>query len=219
LDEASLAAPSLGLQKAHLETARLGGLVLHMARRGPVAAIEGTPPDLEALRAEGAEIGRLSSAILQYAGKLSALEHTAEDSRELIELIETVNDLESIGEIASVNLTAIGQQRSAERLDLASLRDESSSRLAEFVAARLEAAVSVLGDANTNLLVPIETSKAELSSLATAARKSVLDKVKLADVQDVLRFRLANDLIEQVRQIGRLSLRIAENAPSGQLKA
>jgi len=31
-------------------------------------------------------------------------------------------------------------------------------------------------------------------------------------VQDVRRFRLANDLIEQLRQIGRLSLRIAANA-------
>src|SRR5262249_37067577 len=40
LDEASLAAPSLGLQSARLETVRLGELVLHMARRGPIAAIE-----------------------------------------------------------------------------------------------------------------------------------------------------------------------------------
>jgi len=40
----------------------------------------------------------------------------------------------------------------------------------------------------------------------------VLDRVKLAAVQDVVRFRLANDLIEQLRRIGRLSLRIARNA-------
>jgi hypothetical protein len=50
-----------------------------------------------------------------------------------------------------------------------------------------------------------------MDSLAITARKSVLDRVKLAEVQDVMRFRLANDLIEQLKQIGRLSLRIAEN--------
>jgi hypothetical protein len=60
--------------------------------------------------------------------------------------------------------------------------------------------------------VPVAETKAELDRLAIAARKSVLDRVKLADVNDVLRFRLANDLIEQLKQIGRLSLRIAENA-------
>ena len=60
--------------------------------------------------------------------------------------------------------------------------------------------------------VPVTAMKAEMERRTVAARKSVLERVKLADVQDVLRFRLANDLIEQLRQIGRLSLRIAENA-------
>ncbi len=54
-----------------------------------------------------------------------------------------------------------------------------------------------------------------MESLAIAARNSALDRVKLADVQDVLRFRLANDLIEQFRRIGGLSLRIAENVQQG----
>jgi phosphate:Na+ symporter len=215
LDDASLAAPALGLEKVRMETARLGALVLYMARRGPTVAIEGSSADFAALRGEAAEIGRLASAILQYAGKLSAVDHTTEDSRELIKLIETVNDLETIGEVVSVNLLGTGQQRMAEQVDLASLRDESTSRLAEFVAARLESAVGALADAKPNPPATVEAAKVELGSLAIAARKSVLDRVKLADVKDVLRFRLANDLIEQVRQIGRLSLRIAENAQSG----
>src|SRR5215469_9362220 len=71
LDEASLAALSLGLQKARLETARLGQLVLQSARRGLLAAIEGKPHDLDMVRKGGAEIGRLASAILQYIGRLS----------------------------------------------------------------------------------------------------------------------------------------------------
>ena len=49
-----------------------------------------------------------------------------------------------------------------------------------------------------------------MKSLTSAARKSVLDRLKLADVHDVVRIRLADDLTEQLRQIGRLSLRIAK---------
>jgi phosphate:Na+ symporter len=212
LDEASLTAPSLGLQKVRLETARLGELVLQLARRGPGVAIKGRPPDLETLRSDGTEIGRLASAILQYLGKLSEAEHTAEDSGEIIKLIETVNDLESISDIASTSLLATGQQRLAERADLASLRDESTSRFAAFITEMLEETVAMFGDVNTAKSVPVAARKAEMDRLAIAARKSVLDRVKLAEVQDVLRFRLANDLIEQLRRIGRLSLRIAENA-------
>jgi phosphate:Na+ symporter len=212
LDEASLMAPSLGLQKARLETARLGELVLQLTRRGLLAAIEGKPHDLEMVRNEGTEIGRLASAILQYIGQLSAAEHTAEDSREVITLVETVNGLESISDVVSVNLIATGQERLAERVDLASLRDESTSGFAVFVIETLQETVASLGDANTADPAPAAGRKAEMKSRAVAARKSVFDRLKLADAHDVLRLRLADDLIEQLRQIGRLSLRITRKA-------
>jgi len=211
LDEASLTAPALGLQKARLETARLGELVLQLVRRGRTVAFEGEPPDLEMLDNDATEIGRLASAILQYIGKLSAEEHTAEDSREIIQLIETVNRLEDISDVVSMNLIATGQQRLAGRVDLASLRDESTRRFADFVVGKLAETLGTLGDANTDQSVPVAAAKAELESLVVAARKSVLERVKLADERDVLRFRLANELIEQFRHIGRLSLRIAED--------
>jgi phosphate:Na+ symporter len=211
LDEASLAAPSLGLQKARLETGRLGEFVLQIMRRGSVVALEGKPPDLETLRDEGTEIHRLASTILQYIGRLSEAEHTAEGSAEIIKLIEMVNDLEGISDVVSTNMLATGQQRLAERVDLASLRDESTSRFVAFISTNLEETVAMLGDADTATSVPVAAAKAEMDNLMIAARQSVLDRVKLADVQDVLRFRLANDLIGQFRRIGRLSLRIAAN--------
>jgi len=218
LDEASLAAPSLGLQKARLETARLGELVLQLTRRGLRAAIEGKPDDLEMVRNDGTEIGRLASAILQYMGKLTEAEHTAEESREVIKVIETVNDLESISDVVATNLTATGQERLAERVDLVSLRDESTLRFTAFVIETLQQTVASLGDASTAEVAPVApvapvaVGKAEMKSRASAARKSVFERLKLADVGDVLKFRLADDLIEQLRQIGRLSLRISKNA-------
>ena len=212
LDEASLAAPALGLQKVRLEVARLGELVLQLTRRGLPAATAGDAADVEALRHDGTEAGRLAAAILQYIGKLSEREHSADDSREIIDLIETVNNLEGIVEVASTNLIATGQHRLAKQVDLVSLRDESTARFANFVIEQLAATVAALSGADGKPPVPVAEWRAQMQSLAIAARNSVLDRLKLADVQDVLRFRLATDLIEQFRQIGRFSLRIAQNA-------
>jgi len=164
------------------------------------------------VRSDGTEIGRLASAILQYLGKLSEKESTAEDSSGMIKLIETVNDLESISDVVATNLTATGQERLAERVDLVSLRDESTTRFAGFVIETLQQTVAGLGDADSANVAPVAAGKAEMKSRAVAARKSVFERLKLADVQDVLRFRLTDDLIEQLRQIGRLSLRITKNA-------
>jgi phosphate:Na+ symporter len=203
------------LQKARLELVRLGELVLQMTRRGLAAAIEGKADELEAVRNEGTEIGRLPSAILQYIGRLSEGEHSAEESREIIGLIEDVNNLGGIVDVVSTNLVATGRQRSAEHVDLLSLRDENTSRFSRFVIERLEAIVAALGDTNTRQPMPFAAWKTEMDSLAAAARRSVFERIRLANVKDILRFRLANDLIEQLRQIGRLSLRIAENVQQG----
>jgi len=214
LDEASLAAPALGLLKVRLEVARLGELVLAMTRRGPTVAIEGKPHEIEALRSEGAEIDRLASAILHYIGRLSETEHGDEQSRSLIALTETVNYLEAIGDLIAANMVATGQQRLVDGVDLARLRDEGTLQLGRTVIGILARVVATLGEgAEAAAPVPITEVKAELEQKAAAARRHVLEQVKLAREADVLSFRLANDLIEQFRQVGRLSLRIAESAP------
>jgi phosphate:Na+ symporter len=209
LDDASLAAPSLGLEKVRLEVARLGELVLQMTRRGLAAAIEGAAQELDAVRKDATEVDRLAGAILQYIGKVSEEEHSEADSRQIIGLIETVNNLEGIADVVSMNLIPTGEQRLAEQVDLGSLRNESTTGFGRFVIESLAASVAVLGDTSSRDPVPVAAAKAQMDLLAIAARKSVLEEVKLGEVAQVLRFRLANDLIEQLRQIGRLSLRIA----------
>jgi hypothetical protein len=87
--------------------------------------------------------------------------------------------------------------------------------LADFVTAKLQATIAMLSDTHPATSVLVAEAKAEMDSLTIAARKSVRERVNLADVRDVLRFRLANDLIVQLRQIGRLTLRIAEDAHAG----
>ena len=214
LDEGALTAPSLGLQSVRLETSHLGELVFQIVRRAPSVAIEGKPSDFESLRDEAGEVTRLTATILQFIGKLSEEEHSAEDSREMIGLVEAVHDLASISDVVSMNLIATGEQRLRERIDLASLWDESTSEFVGFVTEIFQHTLAGFGETNTAQPVPVAQLKAKIDTLASAARKSVLDRLKLSDTRDVLRFRLANDLVEQLTQIGRFSLRIAANATS-----
>lgn len=212
LDEASLTAPSLAIHKLQLEIERAGSLVLDMVRRGAPLAIRGSQAEIEALQADGAQIGRLASAMLRYIGRLSEVEHTDEESRELVRLTETVNDLESISAVVSTNMIATGQQRLTERVDLESLRDADTAAFAGFVTTQLEKTVAAFGDPDRAQAPPTDGAREELERLAAAARKSVLERLRLADETAVLSFRLANDLIEQFKQIGRLSARIAARA-------
>jgi hypothetical protein len=95
---------------------------------------------------------------------------------------------------------ATGQQRLADRVDLVSLHDAGISPLADFVTEKLQATIAMLSDAHPVKSVPVPEAKADMDRLRIVARKGVLDRVNLADERDVLRFRLANDLIVQLRQ-------------------
>ena len=212
LDEASLTAPSLAIHKLQLEAERAGSLVLDMVRRGAPLAIRGSQAEIEALQRDGTQIGRLASAMLRYIGQVSEVEHTDEESRDLVRLTETVNDLESISAVVSTNMIATGQQRLAEQVDLESLRDVSTAAFADFVTSQLEKTVAAFADPDRAAAPPADGARAQLERLAIAARKSVLERLRLSDASAVLSFRLANDLIEQFKQIGRLSARIAARA-------
>ena len=72
--------------------------------------------------------------------------------------------------------------------------------------------MQAIGEPESAVATPSAMSKTELEALSDAARASVIRQVQLADRTDVPRFRLANELIEQYRQVARFTRRIAEQS-------
>jgi len=54
-----------------------------------------------------------------------------------------------------------------------------------------------------------ELAKIAIEELAAAIRKSLLEKLQLADKKDVLSFRLATDMIEQFKLVAHFARRTA----------
>jgi phosphate:Na+ symporter len=188
---------------------RLGELVLGTVRVGLSTTLEGQPQDIQTLLGEDQEIDRLASAILHYIGRLSQVEHSEEESTQMVGLAQIASSLDGIGDVVTTNLISVGQQRLAEGLDLARLRDEYTSRFADAVIRNLEQAIGTIGLPSAGDASAVVAAKAEIDTLAAAARRSVLEKLKLDDKADVLNFRLATDLIEHFKQIAHFSRTIA----------
>jgi phosphate:Na+ symporter len=211
LDESSLGIPSVGLQRVSLELKRLGELVLEVVRRAPTAVVEGRLEDLQTLLGEHEEIDRLESAILVYIGRLSQGDHTQEDGQQMVGLAQTANNLESVSDIVTNKLVSLGQQRIAEGIDLARLRDESTTRFINAVMQNLEQAIGAIDQPNESIMAEVIAAKREIEDLAAAARKSLMEKLQLADKKDVQTFRIATDMIEQCKQIAYFARRIVRD--------
>ena len=211
LDESSLAIPSVGLQRVSLELKRLGELVLALVRRAPIAVLEGRLEDLQTLLGEHEEIDHLESAILVYIGRLSRGEHTEEDGQQMVGLAQTANNLESVSDIITTRLVSLGQQRIAEGIDLARLRDENTSRFINAVMRNLEQAIGTIDQPNATDMAEVIAAKSEIEDLAATTRRSLMEKLQLADKKDVQTFRLATDMIEQCKQIAYFARRIVRD--------
>lgn len=211
LDESALEIPSVGLQRVSLELTRLGELVLALVRRAPAAVVDGRLEDLQTLLSEDEEVDRLEAAILVYIGRLSQREHTQEDGQQMVGLAQTANNLESVSDIVTTKLVSLGQQRIAESIDLARLRDETTSRFVSAVMRNLEQAIQTIDHPNASDMAEVIAAKREIEDLAAAARKSLMEKLQLADKKDVQAFRIATDMIEQCKQIAYFARRIVRD--------
>ena len=209
LDESGLTAPSLGLQRVHLELNRLGELTLEMVRRVRSVVVEGGKQDLDTLVSRDNQIDRLEMSILMYLGKLGQLEHTEEQGREMISLTQLASTLEALSDVVTTNLTSLGQRRLAEGIDLARLKDDRTSEFADAVIHNLQEAIGTLAQADPNRAAKVLAAKGRIQELAESARQSVLAKLQLSEKKDVLKFSMATDLIEQFKQIAHFARQIA----------
>jgi len=211
LDESALEIPSVGLQRVSLELTRLGQRVLALVRRAPAAVVDGRLEDLQTLLSEDEEVDRLEAAILVYIGRLSQGEHTQEDGQQMVGLAQTANNLESVSDIVTTKLVSLGQQRIAEGIDLARLRDETTARFVSAVMRNLEQAIQTIDQPNASDMAEVIAAKREIEDLAAATRKSLMEKLQLADKKDVQTFRIATDMIEQCKQIAYFARRIVRD--------
>ena len=212
LDDASLTAPALAFERLRLELARGGDMVVALVRQGPTAAVDGKREEIKAVLQQSGEVAHLTSAMLVYLGRLSQVPHSEAEGDEMLEIMEIISSLESINEIVSTNFIALGQQRLADGVAMAALRDDTTGRLFDAVVENLAASVAAIRQPNPATAAALAAGKTAIEAMAAAARQSVLDRLQLTDKSDALRFRLANDMIEQFKQIARFSRRIAENA-------
>jgi phosphate:Na+ symporter len=211
LDESSLTVPSLGLQRVRIELTRLGAQVLDVVQRGSQLVSTGTMEEINQMLDQDKETDRLALEILQYLGRLSQVEHSADEGQEIVGYTQVTSHLESISGIVGTTLMTVAQQRMTQQIDLLRLRDAATTQFSEAVIRNLEQAIRTIEAPDPEEVAKVVDAKASIDKLAATARQVVLAKLQLADKADVVTFRLAMDLIEQGRQIAQFSRAIAKN--------
>lgn len=114
LVESLLDTPSVGLDRARMESRRLCERIQKMLDRILPAILHGRDEDFEELQQLNKEVDVLYPALVQYLGKLSLRKLTEKQTRDLVVLMAGINHIENTGDLISLSMVDLARRRIAQ---------------------------------------------------------------------------------------------------------
>ncbi|PYE24393.1 phosphate:Na+ symporter [Paraburkholderia silvatlantica] len=211
LDETLVEMPALAIARVQLELASLGKLVQTLVEHSARLLVESSTQALSTVTNEDKAADSLSTAILTYIGKLSDAVQSDDEGRQLVDLARIATCLDAIREVATTSMLALSQRRAAQSADVTMLA--SNPELLQFarsVIERFTLAVQMIAHPEADAVTGIVDAKPEIEAQSDSARQRIMSALQLRNEGAAFLFRFANDVIEQLNEVARLSRAIAK---------
>ncbi len=214
LDETLVDIPALAITRVQLELVALGKQVQDLVQHSAALVVESNEQALATLMDQDKAADALSTAILTYVGRLSEAIHTDDEGRQLVDLARIATCLDAIREVASTSMLTLSQRRLAQGADVGRLRNPEPSRFAAAVIEHFALAVGAVVHPEADVVTRIVNAKPEIEVQADSARQHIMSTLQLRSQEDAANFRLANEMIEHLNEVARLSRAIARASRS-----
>lgn len=201
LSDDLLATPSLALDRARMEIARMGTRVRDMVEAGIPAALTGSADDLNAVEAADDEVDALHSHVVAYLGRISETGITREQTNELLGLLEAAGDIEAIGDSVETNLVTDGRRRLDAGIVVSPSTEALINDLAAEVITAVDIAVSAVGRGSIEAARQAIDMKPEITAMTADAREHQLERLTAHEPDRVGAYRIEADIIEDLKRI------------------
>ncbi len=196
-----LATPSIALDRARMEIARMGTRVRDMVIAGVPAAVSGTAADLAAVEASDDEVDELHTQIVGYLGRISERDITREQTEELLGLLEAAGDIEAIGDAVETNLVTSGRRRLEAGLVISPSTITVINGIAAEVTTAVDIAVGAVGRGSPEAARRAIDMKPEISARTSDAIEYQLERLTADEPDRVQAYRIESDIIEDLKRI------------------
>jgi len=115
LDQAALAAPSLALERARLEAARLGEIAVEMLQAIGCVLRDHSLASLDAIARRDDDVDLLEVAVLEYLGEIRQRTLTEHESREQQKLMAAIIHLEGVADVVAKDLVELARSAADQR--------------------------------------------------------------------------------------------------------
>ena len=209
LDDLYLAQPAVALDRVKLELERLAQMARAMVADALPATLAGDERTLDALRERDAQVDELHGAIVAYLGRLSTGDLVDPLPLRLQEYFGIANDIESVGDSVATGLVTVGRKRLATGVRFATETITHLEPLATDAGAELDRSLAAFHDRDPVAARRVLRSKGEFNQRVDEARTALVRLAGDTDGAGLAEYRLAVDLIDELKLLHTLARRIA----------
>lgn len=209
LDASALATPSIALDRARMETLRLGDRARAMLEAALPAVLEGPRAALDRIAAMDDAIDRLYGRIVTYLGDVGREALTAEQTADLVRLMEAAHDLENIGDIVETNLVALGRRRLDQGVKVSPATRQVLRDFHAEVMRAFDAALTAVAQRSEEAARVVVGMKPAINRMAEAAAEHGADRLVAPEPHRLPAYAIELDVMESLKRVYYFAKRMA----------
>lgn len=209
LDDELLRAPALALDRARLEIVHMGEWVKAMMREILPAVVDGTHEALDDVAARDDAVDRLHGALVTYLSRIGQIDLIEDQTRELVKLMATANDLENIGDIIETNLVTLGRQRIEDEVEVSRATRGVLEEFHVAVSRALDGALLAVTEKDEQAARRVVAMKGQINRLADAARQHQARRLVTTEPRRLPAYTVEMDTLENLKRVFYFCKRIA----------
>jgi len=210
LDKVLLDTPSLALNAVRSEIGRVGQRVLVMFEGILEASLGGTKAELKAIAKMDSEVDTLYAHIIRYIGKISKHELSDNENDELMRLMQSVNQLEEIGDVIETNLVSQGKRRIKEKVVVSIETKKIITKFHKKVANGLNDAVMAVQNNDPEAASRVIKMRSPVRTLAKKTSTHIMQRLVVDEPNRLNTYTREMEIIDNFHRIYSISRYISE---------
>ena len=210
LDEELLDTPSLALGRVRLEIGHMGDLVREKLQKILPAIVSGDREMLKEVARIDDEVDLLHGDVVTYLGTISQKALTEEQTRELVNLMSAVNDLENMGDIIETDMVHLGNERIQDNVSISKQTQTLLKELHDAVSNSAEIAFDAVSDNNQQAAQEVIVMKSDINRMMDSAAMHEARRLVAEEPGRLPAYVLEMDIIEKLKRIYYFAKRMAK---------
>lgn len=210
LDDSLFETPSLALDRVRLEIGHMGDRVREMLRLILPAILGGDRAALRDIARIDDDVDTLHGHVVTYLGQISRKPLTENQTRDFVNLMAAVNDLENIGDVIETDLVHLGNERIREGVSISPSTREVLTGVHAAVSAATDEAIRAVVENKPELAREVIDRKDAISELAHSAAMHQIKRLVAEEPNRLAAYTVEMDIIEKLKRIYYFAKRMAK---------